>query len=326
MAKRYVYAIDPEDRAQICDAELGQDDASALDALVDHEFLSLALLRLKPREEHVIRLRYGIGGLGEATYKEIGDDLGLSVQSIRQIHTKSLRKLRWHARRYYPEKPIEENLARERHSAQAARARNPARARPIRSRSVPARTQHYQCTRREREPNAPSITAARPQVRVQERHTPRADEPKVTGAMLSLATGCLLVALGIDPVIAFNLTKAVGVAATLSLHLIAAMSGLMSIIFLVSEMHYPAEHLPNLEKRWPAAQCALLVTLSIACLSPPVQQSLQHMVAATPARYSSPLPAIATFFAVVIGSIGSGYLVAHWDGRHARFDAGHLKS
>jgi len=52
--------------------------------------------------------------LAQATYKEIGDDLGLSVQSIRQIHAKSLRKLRRHARRYYPAKPIEENLARER--------------------------------------------------------------------------------------------------------------------------------------------------------------------------------------------------------------------
>lgn len=98
VVKRYVYMLEPSDRVELNDDDVGSSDDRAFDCLADREFLAAALLCLKPREERLIRLRYGIGGIGEHTYREIGNELGTTVEHARQIHLKSLRKLRWHAK------------------------------------------------------------------------------------------------------------------------------------------------------------------------------------------------------------------------------------
>jgi len=48
---------------------------------------------LTPREQQVIRLRFGIDGPGDKTLQEVGDQLGLTRERIRQIETKALKKL-----------------------------------------------------------------------------------------------------------------------------------------------------------------------------------------------------------------------------------------
>ena len=58
------------------------------------EILREALLTLSPREERVIRMRYGINGVGEHTLGEIGYIFNLSVERIRQIQTRAERKLK----------------------------------------------------------------------------------------------------------------------------------------------------------------------------------------------------------------------------------------
>ena len=55
----------------------------------------LALLTIK--EELVIRLRYGLGDYSPETYKEIGEQFGLSADRISQIEKKALRRLRYFA-------------------------------------------------------------------------------------------------------------------------------------------------------------------------------------------------------------------------------------
>jgi RNA polymerase primary sigma factor len=104
MAKRYVTMIDPSDRAELCDDDMGADESCALEVLADKEFLAKVLLRLSPREERVIRLRFGLGGVGEHTLHEIGEELGIGVESVRRVQNKALRRLRWHACRVFPDR------------------------------------------------------------------------------------------------------------------------------------------------------------------------------------------------------------------------------
>ncbi len=53
-----------------------------------------ALRYLNPREETIIRMRYGLGVDTEHTLAEIGEKLGVSRERIRQIEVTALRKLR----------------------------------------------------------------------------------------------------------------------------------------------------------------------------------------------------------------------------------------
>jgi RNA polymerase primary sigma factor len=51
--------------------------------------------RLTPREQHIVRRRFGLGGSGEeVTLREIGEELGLSRERIRQLEAIALEKLR----------------------------------------------------------------------------------------------------------------------------------------------------------------------------------------------------------------------------------------
>ena len=60
--------------------------------IADHLENSLKLLT--PREEQVLRLRYGLGGEEIRTLEEIGAMFGVSRERVRQIEQKGLRKLR----------------------------------------------------------------------------------------------------------------------------------------------------------------------------------------------------------------------------------------
>lgn len=58
------------------------------------DILRTTLLTLSPREERVIRMRYGLNGVGQHTLGEIGCIMNLSVERIRQIQAKAERKLK----------------------------------------------------------------------------------------------------------------------------------------------------------------------------------------------------------------------------------------
>jgi len=53
---------------------------------------------LTPREERVLRLRFGIGEKSDHTLNEVAEDFGLNRERIRQIESKALRKLRHSSR------------------------------------------------------------------------------------------------------------------------------------------------------------------------------------------------------------------------------------
>jgi RNA polymerase primary sigma factor len=101
------------------DAEVGQDgdstimdfvanpDAPAPSQAVEAEALSEqvseVLSSLTPREEKVVRMRYGIGEPTTYSLEEIGARFTLTRERIRQIELKALRKLRHSTRRRHLE-------------------------------------------------------------------------------------------------------------------------------------------------------------------------------------------------------------------------------
>jgi RNA polymerase primary sigma factor len=52
------------------------------------------LATLTPREEQVLRLRFGIGEKTDHTLEEVGGRFSVTRERIRQIEAKALRKLR----------------------------------------------------------------------------------------------------------------------------------------------------------------------------------------------------------------------------------------
>lgn len=91
------------------DAPIGEDETRLGDFIEDKEVLSpadrvverslkeetAALLKtLTPREEKVMRLRYGLDDGQERTLEEVGESFGLTRERIRQIEVQVLRQLR----------------------------------------------------------------------------------------------------------------------------------------------------------------------------------------------------------------------------------------
>ncbi len=67
------------------------------DAVVNYglaEQTRKVLRTLTPREEKVLRMRFGIGEKADHTLEEVGRDFSVTRERIRQIEAKALRKLR----------------------------------------------------------------------------------------------------------------------------------------------------------------------------------------------------------------------------------------
>ena len=72
-------------------------EVSLEDAMIAIELkksITKVLSSLKPREERVLRMRFGIGLKTDATLEEVGQKFSLSRDRIRQIEAVSLRKLK----------------------------------------------------------------------------------------------------------------------------------------------------------------------------------------------------------------------------------------
>ncbi len=66
------------------------------DEMLESDVLSSVMSMLKDleaREASVLQMRFGLGGLEPHTLKEIGEQLGLTRERVRQIETEALRKL-----------------------------------------------------------------------------------------------------------------------------------------------------------------------------------------------------------------------------------------
>lgn len=84
------------------DSEFGdfiedEDSPSPVDAATQHllqETIEEVLSELTPRQSHILRLRFGLGGGEPHTLEEIANKFGLSRERIRQLEKEALRRLR----------------------------------------------------------------------------------------------------------------------------------------------------------------------------------------------------------------------------------------
>jgi RNA polymerase primary sigma factor len=76
----------------------GIDAHAATEASALARFVGEALASLTPREQRVLRMRFGIGGSADHTLAEVGKVFGVTRERIRQIEAKALEKLRHPAR------------------------------------------------------------------------------------------------------------------------------------------------------------------------------------------------------------------------------------
>jgi RNA polymerase primary sigma factor len=74
------------------EAALDLEEAAARSLLRD--YMASVLTSLGPREQRVIQMRFGLEGGKYYTLSEIGEELGVTRERIRQIEAKALRKLR----------------------------------------------------------------------------------------------------------------------------------------------------------------------------------------------------------------------------------------
>lgn len=77
--------------------------SDAIEEAALREEIEEVLSSLSPREEKVVRMRYGIGEPTQYSLEEIGAQFCLTRERIRQIEIKALRKLRHHRRRAHLE-------------------------------------------------------------------------------------------------------------------------------------------------------------------------------------------------------------------------------
>ncbi len=93
--------IGEEEDNHIGDFLEDKSQSSPSDAVLDQslsEQTSKALATLTPREEKVLRMRFGIGEKSDHTLEEVGQNFDVTRERIRQIEAKALRKLRHPAR------------------------------------------------------------------------------------------------------------------------------------------------------------------------------------------------------------------------------------
>jgi RNA polymerase primary sigma factor len=85
------------DGAQLGDFIEDKDAALPVDAAIQsnlQDAVTQALVSLSPREERIVRMRFGIGMSSDHTLSEVGDKFSVSRERIRQIEAKALRKLK----------------------------------------------------------------------------------------------------------------------------------------------------------------------------------------------------------------------------------------
>ena len=89
--------IGEEQDSSLGDFIADEDAVNPSDAVVNSNLADQTrkvLSTLTPREEKVLRMRFGIGGKSDHTLEEVGQDFNVTRERIRQIEAKALRKLR----------------------------------------------------------------------------------------------------------------------------------------------------------------------------------------------------------------------------------------
>ena len=90
-------AIGEEEDSHLGDFIEDKQAVSPQEALLENNLTEntlKVLSTLSPREEQVLKMRFGIGEKANHTLEEVGQDFEVTRERIRQIEAKALRKLR----------------------------------------------------------------------------------------------------------------------------------------------------------------------------------------------------------------------------------------
>jgi RNA polymerase primary sigma factor len=80
--------------ADLIEATDAVNPQAAAEATALRKAMAEALAELTPREQRILRMRFGVGGIDDHTLAEVGRELGVTRERIRQIEAKALEKLR----------------------------------------------------------------------------------------------------------------------------------------------------------------------------------------------------------------------------------------
>jgi len=78
--------------------EAATDPSETFDRQMDQQTLEDALHALSPREQQILKCRFGLGNEPEQTLEEVSSVLGVTRERIRQLQKKALDKLRFRLR------------------------------------------------------------------------------------------------------------------------------------------------------------------------------------------------------------------------------------
>lgn len=89
---------DPAQDAEPLSAVDGSYDMDELEKSIDSsqllKLVTSKMINLTPREEYVIRARFGLGGQEEQTLEQISKAIGVSTNRVRQLESRAIRKLK----------------------------------------------------------------------------------------------------------------------------------------------------------------------------------------------------------------------------------------
>jgi RNA polymerase primary sigma factor len=89
--------VGDEEDSQLSDFIEDEDVIQPIDAAIQSSLrdkVSEVLSSLTPREERIIRMRFGLGTTSDHTLEEVGQQFSVTRERIRQIEAKALRKLK----------------------------------------------------------------------------------------------------------------------------------------------------------------------------------------------------------------------------------------
>ena len=70
--------------------------------------VNLVLSMLEPREADIIRLRFGLDGRDPLTLEQVGEQIGITRERVRQLQDQALRDLRKKMAKYEKQRTVEE--------------------------------------------------------------------------------------------------------------------------------------------------------------------------------------------------------------------------
>ncbi|MCB2078854.1 MAG: hypothetical protein KDE55_14300 [Novosphingobium sp.] len=307
MTRQYVHRIDPADRVGLRDADIDPGESDLLDRLADRQFLDLVLPRLAPREELVVRLRFGLGGVGVHSAREIASEYGIASAAVYRIEAKALRKMRWYACRVFPDRARRAGMEAKTGALPQTRIED----RQKRVPRVPGKV--------------PPAVQARPPVSACPPSRPRIPSRRPTptlrsGWLLTAVVGLYIAMLGFNSAIAYHLADRLGASVAIMIAIGVGMLGVITALIPTVYLDF-APHDPTPAQRRVGLKLVMATLLAGASgFSTPVQPFLQALVLAAPPRFHNSTPETVQVFSFAIVPLSLVYLCG-WLQRERKLEA-----